>query len=74
MTAPRYLYVHANGRVSHRLPLPRRTRLRLAVTRRIDIACCWLVEHGRYGAAEWIWRGCGMWSNNRAPRRGRASG
>lgn len=67
-SAARYLYVHPNGRVSRRLPLPRRARLRLADMRRVDTVCCRLVEHGRYRAAAWIWRACGMWSGGTGAR------
>lgn len=62
MPAQRLLYLHDDGKVSRRLPLPFRTRLRLAVTRRIDITCGWLVEHRLSGVAILIWRACGMWS------------
>lgn len=51
-------------------PLCRRTRLRLAVTRRIDMTCGWLCEHGRDAAAIWIWRACGLWPSETAVRRG----
>jgi hypothetical protein len=57
----RYLYLHPGGRITRHPVLSRRTRLRLAVRRRIDIACCRLVEHGYGRAAVWIWRACGMW-------------
>lgn len=61
MPAQRILYLHGDGKVRRRLPLPWKTRLRLAATRRIDIACGWLVEHRLHGPAILIWRACGMW-------------
>ena len=56
-----YLYLHPDGNVRRHPVLPRKTRLRLAVTRRVNITCCWLVDHGCERAAVWIWRSCGMW-------------
>lgn len=41
-------------------PLPARTRLRLAATRRIDHLGAWLCGHGHPGAALRIWRTCHM--------------
>jgi hypothetical protein len=55
------LFLHANGKVSRRLPLPWRVRLRLRATRRVNVIGCWLVEHGQFTAAEWLWRVCRMW-------------
>lgn len=54
------LFLHANGKVSRRLPLPLKTRLRLRVTRRIDVAAVWLIEHGMEAAAVGLWRTCRM--------------
>jgi hypothetical protein len=42
-------------------PLPRRVRLRLAAEHAINRAAIWLVDHGRYGAAERLWRTFGLW-------------
>lgn len=36
--------------------LPARTRLRLAIHRRIDHTAAWLVDHNRTQAAELLWR------------------
>ena len=44
-------------------PLPRRVRLRLAVCHVINGAGIWLVNHGRTGTAERMWRLCRMWRN-----------
>ena len=55
------LYLHANGKLSRRLPLPWRTRLRLRATRRIDVTAVWLIEHGMEAAAVGLWRTCRMW-------------
>lgn len=41
--------------------LPWRVRLRLWITRRVDLIACWLILHGRPREAEWLWRACGMW-------------
>lgn len=41
-------------------PLPPRTRLRLAVVRRIDRAGAWLCGHRCTRLALWIWRASGM--------------
>lgn len=53
------LFLHANGRVSRRLPLPFETRLR--ATRRIDATAAWLVEHGLEAAAVGLWCACRLW-------------
>lgn len=37
-------------------PLPRRTRLRLWLTGRVDAVSIWLVCHGCSAAADWLWR------------------
>jgi hypothetical protein len=37
-------------------PLPRRTRMRLWCTSRIDGIAIWLCDHDRFGAAEALWR------------------
>ena len=42
-------------------PLPRRVRLRLAVTRAINCAAFWLIDRKLYGTAERLWRLFGMW-------------
>ncbi len=63
-----YRYIHADGTVSRHLPLPLRTRLRLAATRRVDTVCDWLCWHGLDGAAVLIWRACGLWSNSTRAR------
>lgn len=42
-------------------PLPRRVRLRLWLTGRINHLGIWLVERGHPTAAERLWRACGMW-------------
>lgn len=49
----RYLY---RGRWRYALPLPWHTRLRLWCTRRVDGAACWLIDRGRFGAAQALWR------------------
>ncbi len=41
--------------------LPRRVRLRLWLTRQVNGAGIWLVEHGHLTAAERLWRICRMW-------------
>lgn len=57
----RYLYLHPDGRVRRHPVLPRRVGLRLALKRRVDTVCCWLVGYGCERAAVGIWRACGMW-------------
>jgi hypothetical protein len=42
-------------------PLPRRVRLRLALTRAVDSAAIWLADRRRFGAAERLWRVTGLW-------------
>lgn len=53
------------GRMADRLvlltPLPRRARLRLWCTGRVDTAAYWLVCHRHYTAAQRLWQLCGMW-------------
>lgn len=44
-----------------RLALPRRTRLRLWLTRQVDNAGYWLVCHDHLRAAGRLWRTCGRW-------------
>lgn len=56
-----YLYVHANGKLSRRLPLPFKTRVRLRATRRVDVTAAWLCGHGMEAAAVGLWRACGLW-------------
>jgi hypothetical protein len=56
-----YLFLHASGKVSRRLPLPLKTRVRLRATRRVDVIGCWLVEHGMEAVAVGLWRACGLW-------------
>ena len=46
-------------------PLPRKVRLRLWRTRKIDGIAIWLVEHDHIGAAIVLWRMFGQW---RRPR------
>jgi hypothetical protein len=50
-----------NGRPRLLTPLPRRVRFRLWRRRQVDRAAIWLVDHGRFGAAERLWRAFGMW-------------
>lgn len=47
--------------------LPRRVRLRLAVTSRIDRTAITLVDHGHHGAARRLWAVTGLWSGRRKP-------
>lgn len=54
-------FVHPSDKVSRRLPLPFRTRLRLRAHRRVDVVAGWLVGHGLERAAIGLWRVCGMW-------------
>jgi hypothetical protein len=42
-------------------PLSLRTRVRLGLECHIDRLGAWLVEHGHFRAAEWLWRACRMW-------------
>ncbi|MEU8968113.1 hypothetical protein AB0D11_02360 [Streptomyces monashensis] len=42
-------------------PLPLATRVRLRAEHHIDGIGGWLVEHGHYRAAIWLWRACRMW-------------
>lgn len=58
---PRLLFLHPNGKVSRRLPLPWRTRLRIRVHHRVDSIADWLIGHGHESAAAWLWRACRMW-------------
>ena len=60
---PELLFLHPSGKVSRRLPLPLKTRLRLRATRRVDVADCWLVKHGQLTAASGCGAhaGCGEW-------------
>jgi hypothetical protein len=55
------LFLHASGKVSRRLPLPFKTRLRLRVTRRVDMTAGWLCGHGMEAAAVGLWRACWLW-------------
>lgn len=41
--------------------LSRRTRLRLWMTRRVDLTASWLVARGHWRAAQRLWQLCGMW-------------
>lgn len=69
----RFVVFHTNrdGTVSYRPALGRRTRLRLAVIRRIDVTCDWLVGHGAERSAILIWRACGSWpSGTKAVKNG----
>jgi hypothetical protein len=49
------------GKVSRRLPLPWRTRLRLRATRRVDVTAAWLCERGMEAVAVGLWRLSGLW-------------
>jgi hypothetical protein len=51
----------AKGHPKLLTPLPWRVRLRLWLTRRVDGAAIWLVEHGRFRAAIGVWRACRLW-------------
>lgn len=55
------LFLHPSGKVSRRLPLPFKTRLRLRATRRVDVTAAWMVEHGMEAMAVGLWRVCGLW-------------
>lgn len=50
-----------HGRMRLLTPLPRRVRLRLAVTGAADRVAIWLCGRGLYGTAERLWRACGAW-------------
>jgi hypothetical protein len=58
----RWLKEHGGRDNAHRvqpiLPLPARTRARLAIHHRVNAAGIWLVERGRYRAATVLWRVC----------------
>ena len=47
--------------ISLRGVLPRRVRLRLWLTGRVNAAGIWLVDHGHCGAAILLWRACRLW-------------
>jgi flavin-binding protein dodecin len=54
------------GQVAHAWPLlPWRTRLRLAIHRRITAIGCWLGDHVSWAAAEWLWRATGLLGRGR---------
>jgi hypothetical protein len=53
--------VRQGGPVRLLTPLPRRVRLRLAVTQITDNAAIWLAERGHYGAARLLWLAFGGW-------------
>jgi hypothetical protein len=55
-----YLYRQPDGQWKRRLPLPLKTRLRLCVTRRVDITAAWLCDRGLEAAAVRLWRACGL--------------
>jgi hypothetical protein len=61
----RWLAKYDNNQNAHQVtlltPLPARTRLRLAVHRRIDRAGAWLCGRHCNRLAEWMWRTCRMW-------------
>lgn len=44
-------------------PLPRRGRVRLAAEHAVNAVAIWLACHDRAGAAERVWRICGMWKS-----------
>ncbi|HEV2375187.1 MAG TPA: hypothetical protein VGS19_23885 [Streptosporangiaceae bacterium] len=48
------------GRVKILTPLPRRVRARLWLRARVTGVGVWLMDHGRYGLAEALWRVCRM--------------
>lgn len=50
-----------SGRMRLLTPLPRRVRLRLAVTGAVDRAAIRLAGVGDGRAAIWLWRAFGMW-------------
>ena len=52
---PRYRYLY-KGRWRRALPLPWNTRLRLWCAHKRDGIAIWLCDHGRFGAAEALWR------------------
>lgn len=60
----RWLAKYGNNHNAHHVkpltPLPARTRLRLAVHRRIDRAGAWLCGRRCNRAALWMWRVCRM--------------
>lgn len=49
------------GKLRLPTPLPRRVRLRLWCERQVDRAAIRLIDRGRFGAAERLWRAFGMW-------------
>ena len=55
------LFLHPNGKVSRRLPLPFKTRARLRFRRRIDVIAAWLCWHGLETLAVRLWRTSRMW-------------
>lgn len=46
-------------------PLPRRVRLRLALTRAVDHTAVWLTDRQQYRAAEWLWAVTGLMRGGR---------
>jgi hypothetical protein len=46
-------------------PMPRRVRLRLAVTREIDRAAIWAITRVHWRAGVWVWRLTGHWKPDR---------
>jgi hypothetical protein len=61
MPRPAVLFLHPNGKVSRRLPLPFKTRARLRFRRRIEVIAAWLCGHRLEPLAVGLWRACRMW-------------
>lgn len=55
----------AAGRPRLLTPLPRRTRLRLAIHRHVTSAGCWLGDHVSWTATERLWRAAGLLGRKR---------
>lgn len=60
-TASTHLFLHPNGNVSRRPPLPLKTRARMQARRRIDGIAAWLCGHRLESVAVGLWRACRMW-------------
>jgi hypothetical protein len=56
-------YLHPDGRVRRRLPLPWRTRARLGMVQAANRTGIWLCEHGHEGTALRFWQALGMVSS-----------
>ena len=59
LASPRY--AREARRATLRANLPRRTRLRLWLTSRVDSVAICMVDHRRFGAAQALWRVSGLW-------------